>query len=51
MFAGGGATRHRSAPGDAVLEMDVDFDGGIAAAIEDLARSDVLNGRHVSRDS
>ena len=43
VFAGGSATRHRRATGDAVFQNDVDFDRGIAAAIEDLASLYVLD--------
>ncbi len=45
-----GARWHRGAAGDARLEYDVGFDGGVAARIEDLAGDDVDDGAHVVRD-
>ena len=44
--AGGGAGRNRGAAERAVLQRDVDFDGRIAAAVEDFAADDVDNGGH-----
>ena len=44
--AGRGAGRHGGAAARAVLEDDVDFDGRIAAAIEDFAADNVGNGGH-----
>jgi hypothetical protein len=44
--AGGRPGRHRGAALRAVLEQDVDFDGRIAAAVEDFAADNVGNGGH-----
>ena len=44
--AGRGAGRHRGAAARAVLQHDVDFDGRIAAAVEDFAADNVDNGGH-----
>ena len=46
MHAGGGAGGHRGAAERAVLQDDVDFDGRIAAAVEDFAADDVGDGGH-----
>ncbi len=48
MRAGRGAGRHRGAADDAAFQRDVDFDGGIAAAVENLAADDVRDCAHVS---
>ena len=44
--AGGGTRGHRRAADGAVVEGDLDLDGGVAARVEDLARADCLDGRH-----
>jgi hypothetical protein len=46
MRAGGGAGRHRRPSHRTVLQHHVDFDGGIAAAIENFAADDVDDGGH-----
>ncbi len=48
MLAGAGAARNGRAPHRAAFQMDIDFDGGIAARIQDLARVDFCDarGRH-----
>src|SRR5919112_321581 len=46
VLAGAGAARHRRASRDATLERDVGLDGRVAAAVEDLTRADVDDGRH-----
>ena len=46
MRAGRGARRHGGAADRAVLQHDVDLDGGIAAAVEDFAADDVDDGGH-----
>ena len=46
MRAGGGARRHRGAADRAVFQHHVDFDGGIAAAVENFAADDVDDGCH-----
>ncbi len=48
MRAGRGAGRHRSAADRTVFQHHVDFDGGIAAAVEDFAANNVDNGSHDS---
>ena len=45
--AGRSARRHHRAAKAAVLEHDLDLDGGIAAAVEHLATVDVQNIAHV----
>ena len=40
------ARRHRGAPEAAALQFDIDFDRGIAAAVENFARDDVDDGCH-----
>ena len=45
--AGRSARGHGGAAHRAVLERDVDLDGGIAAAVENFARGDVDDGGHV----
>ena len=47
MGAGRGARGNRGAPARAILQYDIDFDGGIAAGIEDFAADNVDNGGHV----
>ena len=47
MLAGAGARGDGGASDGAAFEGDVDFDGGVAAGVEDLARLDVSDGRHV----
>ena len=42
VFAGAGAARHGGAADRAAGELDIDFDGGIAAGIKDLAGADLL---------
>ena len=49
MRAGGGAGGHGGAAHGAVFEHDVDFDGRIAAAVENLAADDVDDGGHVRK--
>ena len=49
VLAGGRAARHRRAAHDAALEADVAFDGGIAAAVEDLAGADLQDLGHDAR--
>ena len=44
--AGRGARRHRGAAHGAVFEHDVDFDGRIAAAVQNFASDDVDDGGH-----
>ncbi len=46
MRAGRGAGGNRGATLGAVLQDDIDFDGRIAAAVEDLAADDVGDGGH-----
>ena len=46
MRAGGSARGHRGAAQRAVLQHDVDFDGRIAAAVENFAADDVGDGGH-----
>ena len=43
MLAGAGATRNRRASERASLEVDIDFDGRVAARIKNLARADFAN--------
>jgi hypothetical protein len=45
--AGGGARGHGRAAHGAGLQQHVAFDGGVAAAVEDLAADDVDDGTHV----
>ena len=45
--AGRGAGRDRGAAHGAVLEQDVDLDGRIASAVEDLAAHDINDDRHL----
>ena len=45
--AGRSARRHHRAAEAAVLEHDLDLDGGVAAAVEHLATVDVQNIAHV----
>jgi len=45
--AGGGARRHRGAAEGTVFQNDVHLDGGVAAAVENLAADDVDDGGHV----
>ena len=47
MRAGGGARGHRRAADRAVFQHHIDFDGGIAPAIENFAANDVDDGGHV----
>ena len=47
MRAGRGAGRHAGAAARAVLQHDVDLDGGIAAAVENFAADNVDDGGHV----
>ena len=49
MRAGGGAGRNRGAAHRAVLQHDVDFDGRVAAAVQNLAADDVDDGGHVRK--
>ena len=44
--AGRGTRGDRGAADGAVVEGDLDLDGGVAARVEDLARADSLDGRH-----
>jgi hypothetical protein len=44
--AGGGARRHGGAAHGAGFQQHVAFDGGVAAAVEDLAADDVNDGAH-----
>ena len=44
--AGRGAGRHGGAAHGAAFELDLDLDGGIAAAVEDFAGADVDDGAH-----
>src|SRR5690606_8921317 len=44
--AGRGAAGHGGPAGGAVVEDDLDLDGGVAARVQDLARADSLDGRH-----
>src|SRR5262249_55058204 len=46
MRAGRGARRHGGATARSVLQDDVDLDGRVAAAVEDLAADDVNDGGH-----
>ena len=46
MGAGRRAGRHGGAAGRAAFQRDLDFDGGIAAAVEDFAADDVGDGAH-----
>ncbi len=48
MGAGGGARGHRGAADRAIFQHHIDFDGGVAAAVEDFAADDVDDGGHVS---
>ena len=48
MRAGGGARRHRGAAHRAVFQHHIDFDRGIAAAVENFAADDVDDGGHGS---
>ena len=48
MRAGGGARGHRGAADRAVFQHHIDFDRGIAAAIENFAANDVDDGGHGS---
>ncbi len=43
---GGGAGGDRGAGDGAVVEGDLDLDGGVAAGVEDLPRADCFDGRH-----
>ena len=47
MRAGGSAGGNRGAADRAVFQHHIDFDGGVAAAVEDFAADDVDNGGHV----
>ncbi len=46
MGAGRGAGRNRGAPERAVLQDDIDFDGRIAAAVENFTGNDIDDGGH-----
>ncbi len=46
VFAGAGAAGDGRAAGRAAFERHVNFDGGVAARVEDFARLDVLNFCH-----
>ena len=46
VLAGGGAGGNGCAADRAVREQDLDFDGGVAAGIEDLAGVDGIDKRH-----
>src|SRR5690606_4437286 len=46
VLAGGGAGRHRGPGQGAVVEGDLDLDGGISAGIQDFARSDLFDDGH-----
>ena len=46
MRAGGGAGGHGGAPPASVLENDIDFNGGIAAAVENFAAMDADDAGH-----
>ncbi|MOA53710.1 hypothetical protein D3C78_1772090 [compost metagenome] len=46
MRAGGGAGGNGGTAHGAVFEINVDFNGRIAAAVEDFARDDIGNGSH-----
>src|SRR6185312_7949917 len=50
MRAGRRARRHGGAAQGAGLQRDFDLDGGIAAAVQDLAAVDVDNGAHAAPD-
>ena len=45
-LAGGGSGRDGRAPHGPALEHDLDLDGGVAAAVEDLTREDGIDGGH-----
>ncbi len=45
VLAGAGAARDRSAADGAAFEFHIDFDGGIAAGVNDLTGADVGDGR------
>ena len=47
VLAGGSPAGHGGAALDAAFEMDFDFDGGIAAGIEDFQGADVGDGRKI----
>jgi hypothetical protein len=47
MGTGGGARRHRRAADRAIFQHHIDFNGGIAPAIENFAANDVDDGGHV----
>ncbi len=49
MRAGGSAGRHGGAAHRAVFQHDVDLDGRIAAAVQNLAADDVDDGGHVGK--
>ena len=49
MRAGGGAGGNRGAAERAILKDHIDFDGGIAAAVENFAGHDVGDGGHKMR--
>ena len=46
MGAGGGPRWDGGATDDAAFQGDVDFDGGIAPAVEDFAGENINDGRH-----
>ena len=46
VHAGGGARGHRGAAHGAIFKYYINFDGGIAAGIEDFAADNVGNGGH-----
>src|SRR5207248_9403466 len=49
--AGGRPGRYRGARDRAVVQPDLDLDGGVAARVQDLARDDCLDGGHGGRSS